>query len=123
MDDVYDMIEFPGGVDFTVLSNITFVGNKKGTILRYDEKTHGTMIFKFPNPKRETLTFKNFIFEGCSTKSEGYININSPLTKNFHCVFENCTFRNSHKKSIEAISDYHSSSHNDLTFFFNKCNF
>ncbi|OUM69523.1 hypothetical protein PIROE2DRAFT_2621 [Piromyces sp. E2] len=126
VDDYYDMSIFSNKFETTVISNISFIGNEKGTVFDYNFDCFGVYQFTFLNNlgnfvKFENITFKNFIFPNGSVNAINFIYIVSKV-ENFYLIFNNCNFMNFQNK----IFDFNVSTkniNNDSNFIFNNCNF
>ena len=124
-DDYYDMTELPFSIGIPVLSNISFIGNKNGTIFDYKNQKKGVINYSF-NRNNLTLKIKNIIFENYNSEyfknKENVLSIRSYI-EDFHIVIENCTFRNNYSRLLYVSYSTTKLIELESQILLNKCNF
>ncbi|OUM69524.1 hypothetical protein PIROE2DRAFT_2622 [Piromyces sp. E2] len=96
-DDYYILSNFEYRVDIIILSNISFIGNKNGTIFDYGNDRRGEFYFTFIEEKGHKVKFENIIFSNYITTNTVYygypvIYIYSKSYL-FFVEINNCTFQ------------------------------
>ncbi|KAG4085267.1 hypothetical protein H8356DRAFT_1298496 [Neocallimastix lanati (nom. inval.)] len=99
-------------IDVMVLSNITLIGNEKGTEFDYKNGYRGAFSFTCLIGKGETIKFKNIIFKNYLAQNKVYGLKITSTSHNFFAIMDNyvkpqvlfnkCKFLNNHGKIIET---------------------
>jgi len=128
VDEYYDMINAnkkKTAIEINVYTNITIVGNKKGTIFDYSSVTVNRWSF-FYGDKGGTVKFENIIFNSYYARTT-YIPLVTAANyynNNLYMLFNNCTFQNNSYYIIEfEVSCTSYPKHLDPSFIFTNCNF
>ncbi|OUM62720.1 hypothetical protein PIROE2DRAFT_10929 [Piromyces sp. E2] len=127
MDSYYDMEKINFSNDFTVISNISIIGNSNGTIFDYRNNIKGILSFYFESDNTR-VTIENIIFINFYEYHKEFddriqmIYIQSELEK-FYFTFNNCTFQNNYNRLINIKMKCHKSSHLEPAILLNECNF
>jgi len=131
VDPFYNMRSLEYSIEFTVLSNITFIGNPNGTIFNYNNYNRGTFKFTFSQKNYDkTLKMENIIFEEFAHKNNNnmynkdyhIINVVSHFFE-FRFIIQNCTFRNNKLNILSVSVAKNNSYYNDTSVYINQCNF
>ncbi|OUM68730.1 hypothetical protein PIROE2DRAFT_3415 [Piromyces sp. E2] len=106
----YNMKDLEYATEFNVETNITFSGNKDGTIFDYNNFKRGKFYISFStknnNNNKIIVKFENIIFRNYSggdnyrTKDLYMILITLKIRIDINIVFENCTFSNNSQDLI-----------------------
>jgi len=125
-DDYYDMsvINTVSAVDISVNSNISFIGNKNGTVFDYNYGKIGGFKFDFSRLKNDTVKFENITFKKYKEKviSQGMTTLTVfSSTDNYNMIFNNCNFIENEYVILNIVLTCKKTSNPFI--FFNNCNF
>jgi len=109
------------GIDITVLSNISFIGNKNGTIFDYRNNYKGA--FKIILNKESIIKVENIIFENFNTQGFVHAMKLDIFFPNFKIIISQCTFRYNHHAFFAINFEYPQLFHSENNINFNDCNF
>ncbi|ORY28851.1 hypothetical protein LY90DRAFT_674031 [Neocallimastix californiae] len=106
-DDYYDLTKVSKfKFDISIESNISFIGNEKGTVFDYKGDSRGTFELNFHNVHGygKTIKFNNIVFKNYYANTKvisgvQIIQINS-FSLNFFVILNNCIFQNNFNKII-----------------------
>eukprot|EP00833_Pecoramyces_ruminatium_P013753 jgi/Orpsp1_1/1187785/evm.model.d7180000060165.1 len=129
IDNYYDMSVLPYTIDMSIITNISFIGNKNGTIFDYKRDKKGRMIFNIINNKGETIKFENIIFENFNPDGvyEIEILLINAISDNYFFIVNNCTFQNNDYRILRtqffcyfSIMDKSNDSNKDIVFLYSS---
>ncbi|ORY21775.1 hypothetical protein LY90DRAFT_676120 [Neocallimastix californiae] len=112
-------------IDIPVQSNISFIGNKNGTVFDYKHDKRGRLIFNYSTNKGETVKMENIIFENFNSFGITFTEILLVFatSDNFYFIINNCTFRNNENRIFRSEITCEERSHSEPSIVFNNCNF
>ncbi|ORX45745.1 hypothetical protein BCR36DRAFT_357819 [Piromyces finnis] len=128
--DMYDEEYMQFDCEFTILTNVTFIGNTNGTVFNYKGDKRGRMKFIFINSTnyRNKVIVKNIAFKDYEQSNylvEG-VGLHRIVTHtdNFQCIFENCIFDNAKQALFFIRNDLCSKPLSEESYvLFNNCIF
>jgi len=124
VDDYYDMSKvLDYSIDVMVLSNITLIGNEKGTEFDYKNGYRGAFSFTCLIGKGETIKFKNIIFKNYLAQNKVYGLKITSTSHNFFAIMDNCTFQNNNYPFVSLFFNYLMDIDVKPQVLFNKCKF
>jgi len=125
-DDYYDFSFVNDQVKFEVLSNITFIGNKEGTIFDYTYIKNVNIIIQFLISNGNTVKFENITFQNYhqDVNRIGIMLLTvSSKTDNFLVKFENCNFLNNSYPLMQLDVSYNKETNKEAYYVVDNCNF
>jgi len=124
-EQYYDMNEFPFTIDATVHLNISFVGNKNGTIFDYNHGKKGRFIFYNFESKGVTIKMENIIFENFNSLGAAEIDIITfyAMSDNVYFIFNNCIIQNNNYRFFRLNYNCNAPTHSNPSIIFNDCDF
>ncbi|OUM66287.1 hypothetical protein PIROE2DRAFT_6523 [Piromyces sp. E2] len=126
VDEYYYTPESNGRYGIDVNSNITFRGNKNGTVYDFHHERNREYLFAFSVTKGKTVKFENFIFKNYYADNERpglYMFTVTADTDNHYLKFYNCTFQNNYYTIFRSRVENKKPTHTDPSYVFEKCNF
>jgi len=128
VDDYYDFSLLPYTMDISVVSNITFIGNSKGTTtFDYHNNKRGRLIFTYSNykDKNQIVKFENINFVNFDPLNAGdtemiIIQANSD---HFYFVVNNCNIQNNAYRFLRLDYKCNKPSHNNTSVLIKNTNF
>jgi len=126
VDDYYYTTMSYERYEISVETNITFRGNKNGTIYDFHHERNREFWIQFPSEKGKTVIFENFIFRNYYANYEMgglHMFIVMAFTDNFKILFNNCTFEDNNYAIFRAVIHNLKPTHTDPSIVFNKCKF
>ncbi|OUM62832.1 hypothetical protein PIROE2DRAFT_10749 [Piromyces sp. E2] len=128
VDEYYNITYSDSRYEITVNSNITFKGNKNGSIFDYLYENNRALFFLVDNAnsKKYTIKFENIIFrnynEDLNLSGMQLIRVKS-ISDNFYLHFDNCTFQNNYYSVVRVDLTCLKPSHTDPSIVFDNCSF
>jgi len=125
-DDYYDFSFVNDQIKFEVLSNITFIGNKEGTIFDYTYIKNVNIIIQFLISNGNTVKFENITFQNYhqDVNRIGIMLLTvSSKTDNFLVKFENCNFLNNSYPLMQLDVSYNKETNKEAYYVVDNCNF
>jgi len=126
IDGYYNFTTFTNQINFEVMSNITFVGNKEGTIFDYTNNKNGYIFLQFLENNGYVVTFQNITFqhyhEDINIKGIMIIIVFSK-TDNFLVKIENCNFINNSYPLLYLEVSYNKETNKEPFYIVDNCNF
>jgi len=115
-------------MDISVLNNITFIGNSKGTTtFDYRNNKRGRFIFTYSNhiEKSQTIKFENIKFINFDPLNAGDTEmiILQSNTDNFYFIVNNCHIQNNAYRFLRVDYKCNKPSHNNTSILINNSNF
>ncbi|ORX45341.1 hypothetical protein BCR36DRAFT_358228, partial [Piromyces finnis] len=124
-DSYYDMTNLPYTIDITVNSNISFIGNKNGTVFDYKGDKKGRLIFNYFDNKERKIKIENISFENFN--NFGIIDIEMIIlntkSDNIFLTFDDCIVRNNNYRFLRIDYACNMPSHSEPSIIFNNCEF
>lgn len=128
VDDYYDMTIHHYRIEVSIFTNITFIGNKNGTVFDYKNDRRSAIGYLLPLNKGETIKYENIIFKNYHTDSFDIVGIQmlrvqAVNSNNFYIIFNNCTFQNNNHNIFQFDVPCPSHSQENTPIKFINCNF
>jgi len=126
VDNSYDMsLLKETSIEVLIQTNVSFIGNKNGTIFDYKNGRKGNLYFILNNNKGEVVKIENIIFKNYYIEYYSFVFsiAVSAYSDFYHIIFENCIFESNYGEILTFMTYCVEQKQMEPQIQFNRCKF